>query len=177
MEDKETWKNAGRGSVWLNVFDPAKPGALKHQQVRGGGTIVITTQERQVNQDRAANRDLDMFTNGTLTPVRLVDSAEDYEEIASNPNLLSEDDMRDLFKLKTPSFKKRIGEITNSIAMARMLEMAKEEESELNISMAQYKAVETRLAELRGGPEVVEIEINQTSTPPAPKKMSIDFDV
>jgi hypothetical protein len=175
--DKETWQNSGAGQVWINLFDPVNNGKLKHTPVRSGGKILLTTEERQLNQDRASSGDLDVFMNGTLIPVRLVDTADDYEEIASNPNLLSEDDMREIFKLKAPTFKKRLSEITNSIAVSRMLEMAKEEESDLNVSMAQFKAIESRLAELRNGPEVIEVETSTMGGPPAPKKISIDFEV
>jgi hypothetical protein len=174
---KETWKNAGAGEVWINVIDPHTQ-RLKHVPVRSGNKIMITTEERQINQDRAASSDKDFFTNGTLTPVRLVDTAEDYAEIASNPNLLSEEDMRDMFKLKAAQFKARLADITNAIAISRMAEMAKAEESGLNVTMAQFKALEQRLAELRGGVDVT--EVTQTSVAPAgipaPQKTDIDFD-
>lgn len=172
---KETWKNAGAGEIWISVIDPHTQ-RLKHVPVRSGGKIMITTEERQINQDRAADVKNDFFTNGCLTPVRLVDTADDYAEIASNPNLLSEDDMRDMFKLKAADFKARLAEITNSIALARMTEMAKAEESGLNVTMSQFKALEKRLGELRGGLDVT--EVTQTSVAasgiPAPQKADIN---
>jgi hypothetical protein len=174
--DKETWTNAGAGEVWIQTIDP-HTNKLKHTPVRSGAKVLITTEERQINQDRAASPDKDLFMNGTLTPVRLVDTAEDYQEIANNPNLLSEDDMRDIFKLKGAAFKNRLGTITNAIALSRMNEMAKEEESGLNVTMAQYKAIEARLAEVRGNVDVV--EVTQTAVAPAPMKntsfSNVDF--
>lgn len=177
--DKETWKNAGAGEVWINVIDPHTQ-RLKHTPVRSGAKVLITTEERQINQDRAASKEKDFFSNGTLTPVRLVDTAEDYAEIASNPNLLSEDDMRAVFKLTPAKFKARLAEITNTIAVNRMLEMAREsgdeEEPSLKVNMNQLKVLESRLTELRGGNEVTEVTHTQTGGPPAPQKAQIDFD-
>lgn len=175
VDDKETWKNAGAGEIWIKVTDPVTR-RVKHQPVRAGNKVLISTRDRQINQDDAASPDKDFFTNGTLTPVRLIDTAEDYQEIASNPNLLSEDDMQEILKMRSiAKFRERLGEITNTIALNRMQEMAESEE--VNVTLAHSKALKARIQELRGDvPEVVEVtQTTAANVPSAPAKMNIDF--
>jgi hypothetical protein len=101
---------------------------------------------------------MDIFSNGRLAPMRLVDSADDYEEIASNPNHLTETDMLDILKSKGKTFSQRLDDITNVIALERMHELASDES--LNVSMAQFRALESRLAEIRGDvASVSEVEV------------------
>jgi hypothetical protein len=155
-EDQETWSNIGKGDVFVLTFDHS--GRLKSVPVRSGQRITMTVRERQLNQERAYSSEVDMFSNGRLAPIRLVDSADDYEEIASNPNHLSEGDMTDVLKLKGKAFTDRLDEITNVIALERMHELASDEKA--NVSMAQFRTLEKRLSEVRGDvAEVAEVEV------------------
>lgn len=147
MAETETWLNSGKGEIWIVRFDHS--GKLKEVPVRAGRQIVLETRERQINQDRAALPSSDPFLNGDLVPVRLVDSAEDYAEIANNPNHISEDDMKALFKLKAADFKERIGEITNSATINRILEIANDDSLKLNVTLAQMKALEARVQDVQ----------------------------
>ena len=113
--EKETWVNNGAGDVFVVAFD--HQGQLVSLPVRSGKKVLLSVQERQINQEQAYTKDVDMFTNGRLTPLKLVDTAEDYIDIANNPNHLSEDDMKDIFKLKCKDFAARIDEITNFLAL------------------------------------------------------------
>lgn len=155
-EDQETWTNIGKGDVFVLTFDHS--GRLKSVPVRAGQRITMTVRERQLNQERAYTQDVDMFSNGRLAPVRLVDTADDYEEIASNPNHLSEDDMLDVLKLKGKAFTDRLNDITNVIALERMHELASDEKA--SVSMTQFRALEKHLSEIRGDvAEVAEVEV------------------
>jgi len=154
--DKETWSNIGKGDVFILTYD--HKGALRAVPIRAGQSLTISIEERQLNQDRAASSDMDIFSNGRLAPMRLVDSADDYEEIASNPNHLTETDMLDILKSKGKTFSQRLDDITNVIALERMHELASDES--LNVSMAQFRALESRLAEIRGDvASVSEVEV------------------
>lgn len=156
MADKETWTNMGRGSVYILTFDHT--GKLRSTPVRPGAKVTVSTEERQINQERAFTADVDSFKNGTFVPVILADSVEDFHEIASNPNHLSEDDMRDMFKLKAADFKKKLVDITNVIAIERMHEMAESETAGTSVSMAQFRALEGKLKELNSDKlDIVEI--------------------
>ena len=157
--DKETWENIGKGDIFVLTFDHT--GRLKSVPVRAGSKITMSIEERQLNQERAFSPDVDMFTNGRLSPIRLVDTADDYEEIANNPNHISESDMVDILKLKGKAFNERIGEITNAVALERMFELASDESA--NVSMTQFRSLEKRLADVRG--DVTEIAEVETVTP------------
>lgn len=73
--DVEVWKNAAAGKRYFIVLD-----RLGHETTRmanGGRTFTLTSFDRQINQERAATPQLDMFRNGSFV---LVKSAKDTEE-------------------------------------------------------------------------------------------------
>jgi len=142
--DKETWQNPGKGDVWILVFN--HEGKLESRPIRSGGKIHLTTQERMINQERAWSKDADLFSNGRLQPVRLLDTAEDYRELASNPNHLSENDLKAILKLKGAPFTNKLAKITNKLALERLVEIAQDDS--LNVTMNQFKALEARIEEL-----------------------------
>ena len=145
---QETWGNPSAGKVYILTFDHT--GKLQSQLVRPGGKVQITTQERLINQERAASPAKDVFNNGRLHPVRIHDSAEGYAEITSNPNLLSEDDLKELFNLKIGEFRSRLGEISNSNALQRLHDFANGDDEDTKVTMTQAKAIDKRLAEVTG---------------------------
>ena len=159
--EKETWNNVGRGDIYIRTFDHT--GKLGTTVVRAGRSAVVTVEERRINQERAYNANSDIFKNGSLIPVHLVDSAEDFHEIANNPNHLSEDDMKAMFKLKGVDFKKKLSEISNSTAISRMQEIA--DSDEVGVTMTQFKALEHRSSELNGNSDIMEIENSSTEGP------------
>lgn len=162
-EIQETWENARAGDVWVLVFDHA--GKLESKPVRGGRKVTLTTKERRLNQERAFDTRSDVFSNGALVPIggaQAFDGVEDYQEIASNPNLMSTDDLRDILKLKAPALKKRLVEITNATTISRLHTLAQTEEAEL--TLPQFRAIEERLAQLNGD-AIVDFEEIETIVP------------
>lgn len=138
----ETWENASRGIVWVKKLD--RMGNLKDEVIRAGMKVVLSTEERMFNQDSAATEDLDVFKNGRLIPVRLIETAEDAKEIAANPNLISESEMRGLFKAHHKTFEAKVNSITNVVALERMSAMAEEE----NASLRQVNLLQARMSDL-----------------------------
>jgi hypothetical protein len=166
MDEKEIWKNDSNSDSWILTKD--HNGKLVSTPVRAHNQVMITTEERQINQTRAYSPAVDIFSNGSLSPVRLLEDADDYAEIASNPNLLSEDDMKAIFKLTAAKFKARLAEIDNATAISRIMEIANSESEEVTVSMPQFKAIERRLAEVTHGPVVT--EVSQTAVGPTIKQ-------
>lgn len=155
-KDLEAWKNETAGTVVVKKLDHR--GELnKTELVRGGGVVHLSTEERRMNQEMAANQRQDVFSTGVLTPVHLLDTAEDAKEIASNPNLLSEDDMRALVKGHPKTFEKRLSEIVNPTTLQRLMAIAKDED-------ASFKRVEAIKDRLRG----VSPQVNEVSTAAPP---------
>ena len=138
----ETWRNATQGTAAVIKRD--RMGNETHILVNGGKTFTLTKEERLLNMDRAANPDLDLFSNGTLIPVRLIEGDEDARELASNPNLMGEAEMKELFKGHWRTFESKINSIRNPLLLERMLEMAQE----LDATVRQVGIIETRLDEV-----------------------------
>lgn len=121
-EKHESWQNTIAGKIFLKKYN--QRGELAAEMIPGGKVFQITPTERRINSEMAATPELDFFRNGQLTPVRLIETEEDAKEIASNPNLLAESDMVDLFKAHWKTFEARISEINNATTLERLLEVA-----------------------------------------------------
>lgn len=143
LNDQESWVNTAAGTVILNRLDHR--GEMTRQEtVVAGRTFHITTQERRINQEATASEDLDPFKNGMLRPVRLLDGTEDAKELASNPNTMSEEDMRALFRAHHKTFASKVNEIRNPYALERMLKMA----GEVDTTVSRVDTIKARLAEI-----------------------------
>lgn len=140
----ETWKNNGNGNIW--VWKTDRFGNMKDELVKSGQKFTITTDERLHNSERASSPDLDIFRNGSLAPVKLIEGSEDEAELASNPNLIAESEMAGLFKLKAKGFDERLGSITNETVLRRLKAIAEDEET--GATLAQVRKVEARLEEI-----------------------------
>lgn len=76
----EVWKNTANGTRWYTAFDVQ--GREISKLVNGGRTFTLTTFERQINQEKAALPELDLFRNGTFSIVKKSEDTRD-EEISS----------------------------------------------------------------------------------------------
>jgi hypothetical protein len=148
MVEYEQWENASQGLVVLRKLDSL--GQITEERVPGGRKVQITPQERRHNQEQAATEALDVFTNGTLRPVRLIDKEEDTEFLQSNVNAMSEDSMRDLYRGPLREFKTRVDAISNPIALQRLLEIASDES--VDATIRQVETVKARLEKVRPSP-------------------------
>lgn len=153
IHSKETWQNVTRGSVGLLKLDSR--GVEKGVVVPAGGKISLTVEERRMNQDRAATKPQDLFGNGTLAPIRLIDDpelGEEYAQIKDNPNFISETEMKQLFSKRIDTFKRELAKIDNPAVVQRIKDIAVEADAKAS----QTAAIEERLREFN--PQVVEVE-------------------
>lgn len=104
-----------------------------------------------MNQEVAAHDSLDVFANGMLVPVRLIDSEEDTAKLQANVNAMSETAMKALFKSQKPAFQAKVDEISNVTTLRRLLEVA----SEVDASIRQAEYIQHRIDDL--GPNVTEV--------------------
>lgn len=139
----ETWQNQAKGRVV--VKKRGEYGVEVEDMVAGGRKLHISTADRRMNQERAANEQLDPFTNGML--VMLGDRPEEF---AQNANQLTESDMVDLVKAHPKTFAKKLGEITNPIVIGKLLEIAKA----ADVSVSRVESLEARLDEVDPNPTV-----------------------
>lgn len=149
-EESEIWRNPGQSRVVVLKLDHR--GELNNEEmVRGEGTLVITATERELNSLRAYSPDMDVFRNGTLVPVKLVEGSDIERELAANPNLLADEDMRAaVAKAKgrgaNEAFLAKLAEITNATTLNRLLAIAEEEDA----PVSKVRAIQARLAEVEG---------------------------
>lgn len=153
-KELETWENGTRGRIGVLKFD--RRGELRNELVRPKARVHLTPDERKINQERAAEDRLDVFQNGHLIPVRLLDGTEDAKEIASNPNLMAESDLRELFKRQWKAFGSKVNEITNPMTLNRLLALA--EDDDVNATVKQVSIIKARISEVSGEDETVELE-------------------
>lgn len=142
----ETWQNVTKGRVVL--WRLGALGQKRAEMIGAEKVFHITPRERRMNQEAAANSDLDVFLNGTLQPIRLIETAEDFEALISNPNLLGDDSqILRLFKANPDVFAARLAEIKNSTALERLLQLAQQDET--GATVAQLRMVEARLNQVQ----------------------------
>lgn len=149
--DVETWENTSRGRVQIRRFNDL--GRERVELISGGRKFHLTPRDRRLNQEMCADPSMDMFTNGLLRPVRLIEGDEEAEKFISNPNHLSENEMTDLIHLHYKKFDEKLSEITNTLTVERILEIAEREET--GATVRTVKKLQERMAEL--DPSQVEI--------------------
>lgn len=141
----ETWRNATRGRVVIKRVGPM--GATRDDMIGAGKTFHLTPQDRRLNQQMAAEEELDVFTNGTLVPVEIDESSEDYRELVENPNLLNDAQIAKLFKANDDVFAERISEIKNATTLERLHDLASQDETGARVS--QLKMLDARLRQVQ----------------------------
>lgn len=141
MTDLESWRNVTQGRVV--VIKLSAQGQRRHEMVGPDRTFHLTPRERRINQELAANEDLDVFLNGTLQPVRLTDSP-DAPELLDNPNHLTDAEARGLFRKDMPTFAERVHAIKNPSALQRLVDLAENDEK-VKATVMQLRVLKARL--------------------------------
>jgi len=151
----ETWQSAVKGKIFVRRFD--RKGDLVSEMVGPSRTLHITPEERRLNSERAASEAQDVFSNGMLVPVALIDGGEDVEAIRDNPNHMTETAIRELFvnRRAYKQFDEAVESISNPITLSRMLEIARDEDATLR----QVDKIQNRLSEVSGAPTTTEVEV------------------
>lgn len=146
MSSFEEWSSTIAGEVYVKV---TRGNEIIDQRVPSGGTVLLSTEDRQLNQRLAYSPDADVFSDGTLVPVVLLDTAEDYEDIKANPNLMSIPEMKELLNMNTNAFKKAIKDISSLRTLHLIRGFAEEDDTTSN---AMLKAIKDRLSEVQPSP-------------------------
>jgi hypothetical protein len=145
----ETWKNSTAGTVYITRI--GEYGKRISELIYGGRVFSITPQERRLNQNSCATPQLDMFSNGTLEAVSLLDDEPDTPKLRNNPNMLDEKEIPRLFRLRGEGFSERISTITNTATIARLLELARD--PRMNATVQQFETLRRRERNLAGETE------------------------
>jgi hypothetical protein len=166
--DLEAWENVSRSRYALQRID--RRGDIRTELIGSKKVFHLAPEERYLNSEQASSPSVDPFKNGRFSPVRLLETTEDADEIAANPNLLGEADIKDLVKGKVEPLRARLSEIEQPVVVERMLEIAEAEDAR----MTSVKAIEQRLAELSPQTHVeVQVAGDRQAAPGGAK--SLDF--
>jgi hypothetical protein len=116
----EVWRNVAAGMRWYLAFDIQGREVTKLAQP--SRTFSLTTMERQINQERAATGELDLFRNGDFVLVKASGETND-EEIRSTDSFTDEEISRLAYEiLADPANVERVNEINSPTTLQRILE-------------------------------------------------------
>lgn len=130
----ETWESVSEAMNWVIRED--RRGDEQYVPVTGPMQFKITTYERILTQDKIKSRELDPFLNGQFRPVIVPDSIS----IETNPNALSDDDIRRIFVASDVAWEEYMAVIDSASTLRRMLQLA--EESDL--SLKRFRELEAK---------------------------------
>lgn len=130
----ETWESVSEAMNWVIRED--RRGDEQYVPVTGSMRFKITTYERILTQDKIKSQDLDPFLNGQFRPVIVPDSIS----IETNPNALSDDDIRRIFVASDIAWEEYMAVIDAPATLRRMIQLA--EESDL--SLKRYRELEEK---------------------------------
>lgn len=153
----ETWKSGVPGIVAINRL--GEYGRVRVELIKGGRTFTITPGERRMNQNQCADTAMDVFTNGTLQPVDLLDDEPDTPALRQNPNIVTDQDIERVFRLKGEMFAERLEQITNPAALERLAELARD--PRLRATVQQYEMVKARQRALSDGAVTVSESVRE----------------
>lgn len=136
----ETWEHISPqqwGIIRLDFRGDERP-----EIVSGRRNFKITSEERILTQDRIKKIEDDPFLNGSFRPVVVPDSVT----IETNPNALSDEEISKIFAASDVAWVEWLKTIDSVATVKRMLELAES----TDLSIKRYRALETRLTEIRG---------------------------
>lgn len=146
-------ENANRMEQWRSVTKSVcivkrigEFGKVFSERIPPDKVFHILPSERRMNQHECRVKGGDVFTNGMLMPVFLVEGEEDNDELLANPNLVQSDDTDRIFKLNGSAFKARLAEISSVATLRVLLEQA--ELPRMKATVTQLRAIQSRLGEL-----------------------------
>jgi len=158
--DLEVWKNVTESLVILKRVGAY--GVQNHETIQAGRSFGIKPEERRLNQHEAANPDLDVFANGILRPIKLIDEDPDSFALWDNPNNFSDEEARGYLQFKGEFFLEVLEKITNATAVQRLRNVALDPRVDGTVS--QMSMIDARIAELTTRTPV---------RPPSPEDLTI----
>lgn len=139
----EVWINPTAGTVFLKKMDH-RGELTRWEQINSGRRFNITTEERRLNMESAADESLCVFRNGILQPVRLIGEDEESRELAANPNAMSESDMKTVLSGHYKTFEAKLAQINNVATLERMLAVAYDQD----VTIRRVERIRERVSEV-----------------------------
>jgi hypothetical protein len=128
----ETWQNVAAGVNF--IVQENRRGDEVPVSISGDRSFRLTTFDRMLTEDRIVDPRDNPFLNGSFRPVIVPATVS----INTNPNAMSEDDIKRLFKASNVAWDEYMKVVTSPGTLKRMMDLA--EQSDL--SMRRYRELE-----------------------------------
>lgn len=137
----ETWENIATRQNGIIRLDAR--GEERQEVITGRRSFMLTTEERIITEGKVVDPKNNPFQNGDFRPVIVPDSVT----IKSNPNALSDDEIRQMFRVGDVAWPQMLSTIDSIATLRRMLDLAEEDET---LTFRRVRDMENRLVEVRG---------------------------
>ena len=129
----ETWESVSDAQNYVIRED--RRGDETPIHIQGHQQFKITTYERILTQDKVRDSKYDPFTNGQFRPVVVPDSIS----VKTNPNALSDDDIRRIFVASDTAWDAYMEVIDSPATLRRMLDLAED----ADLSLKRFRQLES----------------------------------
>lgn len=164
----ETWLNTSLGTKWYKCFDVQ--GRETTKVVRGGHTFVLSTLERQMNQETALPHQ-DLFRNGTFVLKR--GSDETRREEIDSPNSLTDAELEQIHREVTFGEGKIEAYLVAMDSLTTLQRLREVFAADGDSKKTDMDAIKARMQELNPGAAVNEgVVITRPEADPKPIKVS-----
>ncbi len=137
---EEIWETTTGGRVWVEVTnEKGQPRALSAGG-RAGARLRITSEDREIAQERILNPDLDPFTNGLLVRI---DTDQQGDDRTKSVNALNTEQLVEVFAKTGKKFHDAVDSF-NELTVRRLLAIAKDVDATNSQITYLEKAVEER---------------------------------
>jgi hypothetical protein len=147
----ETWENVSEAQNYVIRED--RRGDEVYVPVTGPMQFKITSYERILTQDKIKTRELDPFRNGQFRPVIVPDSIS----TETNPNALSDDDIRRIFQASDVAWDEYMNVIDSPATLRRMMTLAEES----GLTLKRFRELESKEAEANAPQRVTQKDQDQ----------------
>lgn len=131
----ETWENVGPGTYY--VIQENRRGDEVYVPITGRRNFRISTYERMITEDKSLDPRNNPFKNGAFRPITTPDGIS----IDTNPNALSDDDIRRLFRASEVAWEEYMVVIDSPATLTRMIELAEADEA---MPLKRFRQLEQR---------------------------------
>lgn len=122
----ETWENVGSSVNY--IIRENRRGDAEHAEIKGQRQFKLSSYDRMLTEDQILDLRNNPFKNGSFRPVIVPENVN----IESNPNAMSEEDIRSLFKASDTAWDEWMDMIDSPSTLQRMIDMADDGECDLS---------------------------------------------
>lgn len=139
-EGEEIWEITVPGAVWVEVTNDRGKAVPLKVGGRPGARLRISSEDRQLAQERIVDRQFDPFVNGMLTRV---DADQQLDEDTRSDDALTTEDLMKLFAKNGRAFQAAVDKL-GEVTVRRMYEMAEDVDATTSQTNYLKEQIETR---------------------------------